>query len=342
MQGIHFMSFSLQKANFWKRISAFIFDAILAFCLILGVGIGVSFLLDYDTKVDTLKAVRTEIETQFEFDKYGLSFDLSEEEYKKLDDATKQIYDDANKAFLQDERTGASFRELMLLAILNVAVSVFVADLVIYFVVPILFKNGQTLGKKCFGLAVIRSSGVKVSKPILLIRSMIGRFAMETMVPLTIVSMILLGMLGAVGIITLVLFAGLEIGVFLATKTNSCIHDLVSDTVVVDMSSQQIFETVEERIAYDEEQAAIKAAEAENGGRPVATGVFAPKAAEEPVFTATPISQAEASEIQTAQLAQVVETAENTQNAETAPVPAETQTESQAQSEPEKDEKENA
>ena len=208
--------------------------------------------------------------------KYGLSFDISEEEYEKLEDGKKQIYDEANKAFLKDPRTGTAFRNLLVLAITNVGVSLLVADVIIYFIVPLLLKNGQTLGKKCFGLAVIRTNGVKITPPVLLIRSIIGQFAMETIVPLTIVAMMLLGSLGFVGTISLVLFAVLEIGVMIYTKTNSSIHDLLTDSVVVDMSSQQIFETQEERTEYDKAEAARKAAEQE-GEKVIATGIFAPR-----------------------------------------------------------------
>ena len=270
------MSFSLQKANFWKRISAFMFDAILAFCIMLGVAIGVSFLLNYDAKVNDLKSVRSEIEVKFNFEDYNLSFDISEEEYNKLDEESKRIYDQANEAFLSDPRTGSAFRQLIVMALINVSVSLLVADLIIFFVVPLLFKNGQTLGKKCFGLAVVRSNGVQVNPPTLLMRSIIGRFAMETMTPLAIVAMMLLGILGIVGTITLILFAVLEIGVMLYTKTNSCVHDLLTDTVVVDMGSQKIFASQEERLEYEKDEAARKAAEKEEE-RPIATGIFAPK-----------------------------------------------------------------
>ena len=46
----------------------------------------------------------------------------------------------------------------------------------------------------------------------------------------------------------------LQIGVMIATKTNSSIHDLLSDTVVVDFACQQIFDTEEELIAYKQAQ----------------------------------------------------------------------------------------
>lgn len=319
------MSFSLQKANFWKRISAFMFDAILAFCLMLGVAIGVSFAMDYDAKFAQLQTVRAEIEIQYEFDQNGISFDMSEEDYNKLDETKKQIYDEANKAFLQDKRTVVAFREMLIIALINVSVSLLVADTIIYFVVPILFKNGQTLGKKCFGLAVVRSNGVKISIPNLLARSLIGRFAMETMVPLTIIAMMLLGVLGIVGTITLILFVVLEIGVMIYTKTNSCVHDLLTDTVVVDMASQQIFESQEARIEYEKEEAARKAAEQEDNQHPVAIGVFAPKTTPDVKEVAPQPTHAETTE--TAQ----AEQAENVENNQT-----ETYTESTEMKEAEK------
>ena len=42
----------------------------------------------------------------------------------------------------------------------------------------------------------------------------------------------------------------LEIVCVCATRTNSTIHDLISDTVVVDYASQMVFENADELIAY--------------------------------------------------------------------------------------------
>jgi len=79
-------------------------------------------------------------------------------------------------------------------------------------------------------------------------------FAMETMFPILMFVMIAFGMLGSVGLITIVLMQVLQIGVMIGTKTNSSIHDLLSDTVVVDYASQRIFNTEEDMIAYKQEQ----------------------------------------------------------------------------------------
>ena len=81
------------------------------------------------------------------------------------------------------------------------------------------------------------------------------------MFPAFLIIMILLGKLGIIGVITLLLFLVLQIGVMIYTPTNSSIHDLLADTVVVDMASQQIFETEVERLEYVHAEAARKAAE---------------------------------------------------------------------------------
>jgi hypothetical protein len=45
-----------------------------------------------------------------------------------------------------------------------------------------------------------------------------------------------------------------------ATKTNSMIHDIVSDCVVVDLASQMIFDSEQAKVKYIEEKAAEEAA----------------------------------------------------------------------------------
>ena len=56
-------------------------------------------------------------------------------------------------------------------------------------------------------------------------------------------------------ILLIVIFAiiVLQIVLFFATKTFSLIHDVLSSSVVVDMQSQMIFNSIEEMTAYKEE-----------------------------------------------------------------------------------------
>ena len=304
------MSFSLQKANFWKRISAFMFDGVLLFVLALAFLIGFNAAFRVDAKIDKLEAYRTQYATE-----YGIDLDIKQEDYDKFTDEEKKAYDETylkvNEAMSKDEAIMELNGNIITLVATSISLGLLLATATLYFVVPLCFKQGRTLGKKIFGLAVVRTNGVKLTNPILFARSLIGFYAIELMFPLILTALTLLGVLGAIGFITIGLFFILQIGVMLYTKkTNSCIHDLLTDSVVVDMASQQIFETQEERTEFDKAEAARKAAEKENGGAPIATGIFAPKFA----FKPAPV-----------QTAEEVKSVEETQQNASEDAPAETQ-----------------
>ena len=239
------MRFELQKADFWKRLSAFMFDAVMIVMVAVGLASIFSLFLNYGKHYDTLQAKEQEYSA-----KYGIDLEIAPEEYEKLPDEEKQKYEMADKEFAVDEEAIYAYNMLLNLSLITLTISLLLAFIGLELVVPIFLKNGRTLGKKIFGLAVMRTNGVKIDGRAHFIRSIIGKYTMETMVPVYIVLMIIFGDLGAVGTILLLLFLLLEIFTFACTRTRSPIHDLVSDTVVVDMASQMIFESEEELIAY--------------------------------------------------------------------------------------------
>ncbi len=246
------MPISLQRASIWKRISAHILDAILALILSVGFAFGVSAILKYDSHLAQLEAYQTEY-AQI----YGIDLELSEKEISELPKAEQDKFEIAKEAFSKDEKVLLLESKLMYMVITMIAVGSFLGCILVYFIVPLFFKNGQTLGKKVFGLAVMRTSSIKASTPVLFIRSMIGLYAMEIMAPLFLIS------IGVVGIITLCGLVILEIVVMCITKTNSSIHDLLSDTVVVDFASQQIFESEEELLEYKKQLHEAEVAESD-------------------------------------------------------------------------------
>ena len=239
------MNLELQKADFWKRLSAFMFDSVMMILAAVGVAAILSIFLNYSDHYDTLQATEQEYS-----EKYGINLDISPEEYEKLPEEEKNKYEEADLEFSRDERAIYSYNMLLNLALITTTVSLLLAFIGLELVVPIFLKNGRTLGKKIFGLAVMRTNGVKLGGQAHFIRSIIGKYTMETMVPVYILLMIIFGDLGAIGTLLLGLFLILEIAVFAATKTRSTVHDLVSDTVVVDMASQMIFESEEALLEY--------------------------------------------------------------------------------------------
>ena len=251
------MSVSVQKANFWKRISAWMFDAIMAIMLALGCCLVAVVAIDFDSQVNEYNAHLQQYYVVYGA-KYDVDFNLSQEDYDAMPKREQEEYDEkraqAEKEINQELVTDETYIDLSAKmfgsTLFIVASGVLASHLILHFAVPLFLKNGQTLGKKMFGLAVIRTNCVKVSNPVLFIREIIGLYAMETMFPLLIVLMIYFGYLGIVGTITILLLLVLQLGVMIKTQTNSSIHDLLSDTMVVDFVSQHIFETEEERVEY--------------------------------------------------------------------------------------------
>lgn len=254
------MIYDLQKADIWKRGSAALFDFIF---LVIG-SIGCIFLLSlvvgfngYQTKYEARQEV-------FE-SKYNVSFDeiTNLEAYDKLSEEEKATLDTAFEEFAKDEEANYLFNMLFQLTIITITFGILIAYLLLEFVVPLLFKNGQTLGKKIFGLAVMRTDHVKISGPLLFIRSILGKYTIETMVPIMLILMVAFGAVGGLGIIIAALVPLTSIIMIIITKTNSPIHDLLANTVTIDLASQMIFDSPEALLEYKQKihrEAAEKAA----------------------------------------------------------------------------------
>jgi uncharacterized RDD family membrane protein YckC len=239
------MILDIQKAGVLKRVSAFLLDLILLLILITGFAFGLSAITGYDSYNQKMEVARDRYEKE-----YGVSFDLSEEEYNKLTDEQKAILDKAFTAFGEDEEVAYLYNMQINLILLISSISIFLAYFILEFVLPLFFKNGQTVGKKIFGLALMRTDSVRLSTVSLFARTVLGKYTLETMVPVAIIIMIFLGSLGITGTVVLLLLLALQVGVLIYTKTNSCIHDLLAASVVVELSSQMIFDSEEAMLAY--------------------------------------------------------------------------------------------
>ena len=241
------MGLDIQKADFWKRMSAWLLDAVLTLCVAAALVSLLLWCVGYSKHYDVLKSAEEEYS-----EKYGIDLNISKDEFDKLSEEEKQNYYAADKEFSEDGKVLYAYAMLSNLMLATVSVSVLITFIALELVVPIILKYGRTLGKKIFGLAVIRTNCVKMNGQALFIRSIIGKCTIETMVPIYIVIMIIFGELGVVGTAVLLLFLLLQIFVLAFTNKNtrSAIHDLISDTMVVDMGSQMIFETEDELVAY--------------------------------------------------------------------------------------------
>ena len=248
------MIYDLQKAGMWKRISAFLFDNILLLVAIVGIAALLSTMLGYDKHSNTLNAAYEKYETQ-----YGITFNTTQEQYNAMTEAEKANYDAAYEALTADEEAMYAYSMMVNLMLVILSGAILLAMFIFEFAVPMLFGNGQTLGKKIFGIAIMRTDGVKVSGPLMFIRTILGKFTIETMIPVIILFMMFLGTIGIIGPFIFMVLLVLQCIMLVMSKSGRLIHDYLAKTVAVDMSSQMIFDTVEEMLEYKKSVAAEKA-----------------------------------------------------------------------------------
>ena len=239
------MIYDLQKASMWKRVSALLFDFILLVIAVAGFAFILSTAFEFDKHNTALNDAYVKYEAE-----YGVVFDISQEEFMELSEEKQQTWNNAYQALVKDTEAMYSYNMVINLTLVISSLAILLGFLALEFFVPIKLGNGQTLGKKIFGIAVMRTDGVRVTAPLLFIRTILGKFTIETMIPVLICIMIFFNTIGVVGMLILGLILLLQIILMISTHTNSCIHDLLAKTVAVDMQSQLIFETEEEMIAY--------------------------------------------------------------------------------------------
>ena len=239
----------------WKRISAFLFDFIIGGVLATLLALLFSALFGYDGYLNTLEQA---------YDRYGEAYGvdlrMTLSEHDALTEAETARLDEAFEALGQDEQAVYAYGMTLRLTVLILSMSLLFTCLLLEFLVPLLLRDGRTLGKKIFSLGVMRSDGVRISAVSLFIRSILGKYTIELMVPALIVLMLYFGSLGLFGTLALLILALVQLILFLATWAHTPIHDLLAGTVVIDYPSQKIFATREELIAFKQQQHAQQVA----------------------------------------------------------------------------------
>ena len=248
----------VQKAGMWKRISAAALDFILLFVVIEGLILLLSALFGVNGYV----AQRNAIEDRY-IAEYGIDRDMTEAELNALPEAEQNAYkakvEAANKAYQNDAEVVELFGKIISLTLMITTLSVLVAFLILEFAVPLIFQNGQTLGKRIFGVAVMRIDCVKLSTLELFARGILGKCTFGTLVPIYLAVMVLFGIVGMVGVVAFGALLLVQAILFVATRYHTPLHDKLAQTVAVDMSSQLIFDSVEEMLEYKKRRAAEQA-----------------------------------------------------------------------------------
>lgn len=250
------MIYDIQKASLLKRFSAFLLDFILAVIVTTGVAYLVSVITDYDKYYNevqgTIEAVSEE---------YGVDLSLSQSEAEeKYSQADYSRYIEAYNKVM--ERCGDSYVMMWSLSIMMVTIGLLVSHLLLEFVVPLILKNGQTVGKKVFKIGVIQLNCVRLAPQSLFVLSILGKFTIETMLPVLGLFLIMFNIAPFLG---LLLIAGVliaQLTLLVVNKNHCLIHDLIASAVPVDLSTQMVFESERALVEYKERIAQERASKA--------------------------------------------------------------------------------
>ena len=249
------MIYDLQRASMWKRISAWLLDAILLCIIATLMALVLAAVTNYDGYSEQLDARYTYFEEQ-----YGVSRNLTQEQVNAMTDEERANLTAASDAIAADEEALYAYNMMLQLIIIMTSFGILLGYVVLEFAVPMVLGNGQTIGKKVFSLGVMQQNGVRVNGVCMFIRTVLGKYAIETMIPVMMVLMLFFGTIGTVGWIIVGAIGIVQIALLITTRERCMIHDKLANTVTVDLPSQMIFKTQEDLIAYKEKVAAEKAA----------------------------------------------------------------------------------
>lgn len=264
--------FELRKIGIVRRCSALLLDVILLAVLATGFMFLISLICNYSHEERLSTQYYTEWEDYrkqyvgdvakfygFEYaedgDGYTVTKDGQESTLQAVmerlvssegkDAETKAAYD-AYTLLTPGAKVNAQYKYVHSLLFMMISIGILLSYLVLEFILPIILKNGQTVGKKVFGICLVRPDCVKITVLALFARTILGKYAIETMFP---VLLAFLFFFGGLGVLAIVLFAALlllNIVLFFVRKNRTPIHDILANTVAVDMRLQMIFQSEEE------------------------------------------------------------------------------------------------
>lgn len=243
------MIHDLQRAGMWKRISAALLDVIILVVLVEGLVLLLMTVFGFEDYTERKDALEEKY-----FAEYGIDRDMTAEDYNALSEEGKAAYrakvEAANKAYQSDAEVSEVYSKLFSLALMIATLSILFSFLILEFTVPLLLKNGQTIGKKVFGVAVMRIDGVKVTPVMVFARGILGKCTVGTLVPIYLIMMVIFGIMNIVGVVAFGGLLLLQAILFFGTRNHTPIHDLFAQTIAVDMASQLIFDSPEDMLAY--------------------------------------------------------------------------------------------
>lgn len=168
---------------------------------------------------------------------------VAKEENKDTNVYLQKRYLDAYSNFCEQDNIADLQNNITFIYSVELSISGVIATVITYIIIPLLIKNGQTVGKKVFKLSLANKDGYALHNSQLLMRAM----------PLLVV---LLSMLVPVWkdlilvlIVYLIIFL-VSFALSMASPKKMSLHDYTGGTIVVDHNTSLIFNSASEEEEY--------------------------------------------------------------------------------------------
>jgi len=247
------------KAKPIKRLGAYVIDLILLLVITAAVALAIYSAMDYNTYEDKYVTSCEKYGQQF-----GVDLSASRTEQATLPEEEFEKYNQAWEALNADEETMDAIKQMLRIELVSLMAGFLVGYVILEIMIPLIFKNGQTVGKKIFGLCVMHKYHVRVGFMQIIYRTILGKYFIETIIPVVMYKLNDYGVLGMTASLVLAAIAMTQGFIVMMSQANCGIHDKLFHTVVADFKKQHIFDNWNDRFdfeeAYEKEMAEREAA----------------------------------------------------------------------------------
>ena len=235
------------KAKVIKRLAAYVIDLILLLIITAGVVMAMFSAMDYNTYEEKFEERCEKYGQQF-----GVDLSASRADQAELSEKEQEKYIDAWEALNADTEAMDAIKQKIRIELVSAMVGFFAAYVILEIMIPLILKNGQTVGKTVLGLCVMHKYHVRVGVMQIIYRTVLGKYFIETLIPVVMLILSDYGVLGTTASLVLAVIAMVQGFFVMMSQANCGIHDKLFNTVVADFNEQHIFDTLDERITFEE------------------------------------------------------------------------------------------
>lgn len=225
-------------AKLTNRLAAFLIDAIILVILMTGLLYLISLVFDFDSHYQIM--IQEQIKEGYlilneETEKYETILPTASNYEQVCENVSNNALLMENLFFVNSFSINAPLAAL--------AIVLFITE----FVIPLFLRNGQTIGMKCFHVALLSTTNIKINPIQLFARCLLGKIAILGVVPLLAILYIFLNISGGLfGTLIVIIVFGVQLICLLKTKNKTGIQDLIANVYPVDSTETIFYKTTKE------------------------------------------------------------------------------------------------